>query len=655
MGNSEIHKAVFQKSSDRPRKWDDGLKTMRSETSEVCYDDNPKNTRRAVFQQVSENKQQRRANQIHRRRIPSSEDVDISAAYGMVTKPLTRKDSLWSDSAAIEARRAEVARHSKNTTWDAQPLTESQARRLYPKAKITRLHMLLGLKNHETPSLMKFKARLVALGNLVRTVSGEEPSWEQISSLPSDMSTLRSVISLALERGSVAQGSDCVSAYVQAWLAEEDVIFAHIDEAEWTEDMALAASKLNTSKVLWRLRRPIYGLPSSGAEWAKHLHQKLVGLGYRRAEGSTQLWFHEAKGIWLAAYVDDLIMAADAGQYAAEWKRIGAEIELTPAEPVSRLLGVGMNIKEVQYNGERHMVWTQDMEGYLDECLRRYEKIAGAPPLKNATSPGLDVTGAVVSSDEMRQPGFFAPHAASLTMSLAYCARMCRGDLCSTVNELASQLTKWTRLSDLRLCRLFGYVRATKHLKLHSCIKISSAKNWSILGFADANLADADACTRSTSGSIVYISDNKSTRVPIGWNSGKQTATALSTAEAELVALTRYLQTFLLPLETLYEQLLHRPIASTTGEDNTACISCVRSGFSSALRYMAKSQRLSIGFAHEVFSVALRRLTHVKTTEQCADAFTKSLSGEKLHHAWNQLGLAADWDSLNKAVFFQPV
>jgi hypothetical protein len=70
---------------------------------------------------------------------------------------------------------------------------------------------------------------------------------------------------------------------------------------------------------------------------------------------------------------------------------------------------------------------------------------------------------------------------------------------------------------------------------------------------------------------------------------------------------------------------------------------------------MAKSQRLSIGFAHEVFSVALRRLTHVKTTEQCADAFTKSLSGEKLHHAWNQLGLAADWDSLNKAVFFQPV
>ena len=48
-------------------------------------------------------------------------------------------------------------------------------------------------------------------------------------------------------------------------------------------------------------------------------------------------------------------------------------------------------------------------------------------------------------------------------------------------------------------------------------------------------------------------------------------------------------------------------------------------------------------------------MTHVKTTEQCADAFTKSLSGEKLHLAWNQLGLAADWESLNKTVFFKPV
>jgi hypothetical protein len=232
---------------------------------------------------------------------------------------------------------------------------------------------------------------------------------------------------------------------------------------------------------------------------------------------------------------------------------------------------------------------------------------------------------------------------------------MCRGNLRATVNELASQLTRWTRLSDLRLSRLFGYVRATKQLKLHSCVKVANSKSWYLHGYADANLADADTSTRSVSGAILFITDGKSTKVPLAWSSGRQTATACSTAEAELVALARFAQQMLLPAELTYDQMLARPIQSITSEDNTACLQSVKNGFSTTLRYLPKTQRISIGFASELYEQAHRQLIHVVSADQRADIFTKALAGEKLRHALQQIGLADSWEKLDKETFLKAV
>ena len=48
--------------------------------------------------------------------------------------------------------------------------------------------------------------------------------------------------------------------------------------------------------------------------------------------------------------------------------------------------------------------------------------------------------------------------------------------------------------------------------------------------------------------------------------------------------------------------MLGRPLVARVYEDNQAAIAVAKSGFSSALRHLAKHQRLNLGFLHDCFT-----------------------------------------------------
>ena len=49
------------------------------------------------------------------------------------------------------------------------------------------------------------------------------------------------------------------------------------------------------------------------------------------------------------------------------------------------------------------------------------------------------------------------------------------------------------------------------------------------------------------------------------------------------------------------EVTLGRPVKLVGKEDNTACISAVKRGYSPALKYLPRHAQVSLGFANEVF------------------------------------------------------
>eukprot|EP00972_Heterocapsa_arctica_P084698 12474652-Heterocapsa_arctica.AAC.1 len=56
-----------------------------------------------------------------------------------------------------------------------------------------------------------------------------------------------------------------------------------------------------------------------------------------------------------------------------------------------------------------------------------------------------------------------------------------------------------------------------------------------------------------------------------------------------------------LPMIDLFSHALGRSVGLTCLEDNTQCIAAARTGYSAALRHLARTERIALSVAHEQF------------------------------------------------------
>ena len=157
--------------------------------------------------------------------------------------------------------------------------------------------------------------------------------------------------------------------------------------------------------------------------------------------------------------------------------------------------------------------------------------------------------------------------------------------------------------------------------------------------YPDADLAGTFDTTKATSGGFVEVTGPNSF-FPLDWYSQRQTNTAHSTTDAELVSLSKMLRESLVPIQSLWSTLLQRPVKAILHEDNTATITVVNAGCSPQLRYMAKHHRISLGLVHELISSHDDiELVHVETNLQKGDLMTKGLQRPKHDPAMDMVGL----------------
>ncbi len=123
------------------------------------------------------------------------------------------------------------------------------------------------------------------------------------------------------------------------------------------------------------------------------------------------------------------------------------------------------------------------------------------------------------------------------------------------------------------------------------------------------------------------------------WYYKRQTNTAHSTTDAELVSLSKMLRESLVPIQSLWSTLLQRPVKAVLHEDNTATITVVNAGYSPQLRYMAKHHRTSLGLVHELCQQDDVDLVHIETIKQKGDLLTKGLQRPKHDPAMDMVGL----------------
>ena len=114
--------------------------------------------------------------------------------------------------------------------------------------------------------------------------------------------------------------------------------------------------------LVWKLRRPLYGLSISGKLWENYLKESLGKLGWTPIPEWPQTFKKVRPGtghvalrtLVLTAYVDDMAMGGVSSHaHKLEWKLIQATIKCSDPLPLDRILGVEYSFhrreKECEY------------------------------------------------------------------------------------------------------------------------------------------------------------------------------------------------------------------------------------------------------------------------------------------------------------------
>ena len=161
--------------------------------------------------------------------------------------------------------------------------------------------------------------------------------------------------------------------------------------------------------------------------------------------------------------------------------------------------------------------------------------------------------------------------------------------------------------------------------------------NLNIVGYSDADWAGDKVDRKSTSGFIFMMNNG-----PISWCSKKQTSVALSSTEAEYMALTlaakeaTWLRLLLTELGLLDEGNQHAKIA-LRGDNQSA----IALGSNPILHQRTKHIDIQHHYIRDEVEARRIELKYVPTAEMIADGLTKPLLSMKFHAFIKQLGMAS--------------
>lgn len=199
-------------------------------------------------------------------------------------------------------------------------------------------------------------------------------------------------------------------------------------------------------------------------------------------------------------------------------------------------------------------------------------------------------------------------------------------------------MSKWEVGHDRALKRLFAYLAETVEFAILGSLSPSDYDGVVIRMFTDSDFSGEIETSHSTNGAFVDAFCEASGRFwPVSWASKKQGCTASAACEAETVALSTGIRGEGIAIQSMMSAFLGRLVAEV---DNTQTIAAVDGGHSKKLRHIARTQRVSIGFLHDLVSGDFGvRVEYCRSDEQKADLFTKGLLVHSFVNARSMIGV----------------
>ena len=309
---------------------------------------------------------------------------------------------------------------------------------------------------------------------------------------------------------------------------------------------------------------------------------------------------------FIAVYVDDIILAGKSNKKIKTVKEmLATRFEVKDMGLLHYFVGV-----IIVQDPAKGSVWI-GQPTHATTLLERFG-MENAKSVKTPVSCGSQLVKARDSDKPANQTLY-----QSAVGCLLYLSTRTRPDIAYAVNNVAKYCSNPTEEHWTAVKRILRYVKGTRDLGL----LYTNDEPKECVGYSDADWGgDADD-RKSTSGFLFQIGGTAVT-----WKSKKQNCVALSTAEAEYMALTSAAQEAIWMRE-LTTELGKEPTKSTViYEDNQSAICMARNP-----QFHGRTKHIGIKYHYIREQVNNKKveLKYCPTEDMIADALTKGLSRER--------------------------
>ena len=477
-----------------------------------------------------------------------------------------------------EAMGKEIKSLKDNKVWELTTLT--------PGKKGIGCKWVYKVKTNSDGSIEHYKARLVARGFDQKFGSDYDETFCPVVRLES----LRTLIALSSQRGLELHHVDVQTAFLNGSLQED----MYMEQPEGYE-------KQGEEDLVCKFSKSIYGLKQSSRCWDTALDAHLKRMGFAQLKSDHCIYTSGGEyTFYIGVYVDDMILA---GKNESKMRSVKEELtsrfDIKDLEKLSYFLG--MSIVQDQ---EKKETWI-GQPTYAEKLLTKMG-MSECKPVKTPADPANRLVKAAEDEQAVDQQLY-----QSLVGGLMYLATCTRPDIAYTVGMLARFSSKPNQTHWVAAKRVLRYLKATMNFGL---IYSGDA---GVLGYSDADWAGDMDDRKPTSGYMFQIAGG-----PVSWRSKKQDTVALSTAEAEYVALSSATQECVW-MRRLVSELGNPPGEPTTIlEDNQSSIAMARNP-----QFHGRAKHIDIKhhFVREQVSSGMIELKYCPTCEMVADILTKGL------------------------------
>jgi transposase InsO family protein len=504
--------------------------------------------------------------------------------------PNTYEEAIQSDEADQwkMAMDKEIESLRANQTWTVKPLpadrTETKGRWVYT------------IKQGKTTDDIQYKARYVAKG--FTQIPGLD--FDCTHSPTTRLTSIRTLLQKAVNDKLLLHQLDVKGAYLNANIDKDIYVQQPPGYEETNNDTNI--------HMTCHLNKSLYGLRQSGRNWHETLTTYLQSLDYTPNKTDPCIYTKctgEDQTIILF-WVDDIILASNKPHLIQKTKEeLSNRFKMDDRGELRWFLGI-----DFIRDGENYIM---SQERYADILLRRFN-MHHCNPVSTPAEKDLRLTKAIDAENEEVKD---YPYRKAVG-ALIYLMMGTRPDISWTVSKLSQYLDKPGRQHINALKHLFRYIRGTKSYGI-----VYSPTDGCLTGYTDSDWAGDTEDRRSTTGYIITLGG-----APISWKTRKQPTVALSSCEAEYMAMTEGTKEMLYLRDLCTDLGLEGNTKLTIYVDNQGAIALTMGNTGQHNR--TKHIDVRYHFIREQKDITYK---YIPSTENPADVLTKPLGKQMLKNS----------------------